>query len=167
MRPLDLNSKVFGRLGVVAKCDPKGDGAIWWDCECQCGQKKEVRGSDLNRGFVQSCGCWKAEMPKTRATHGASGTRLYRIWQAMKDRTGNSNASRYAYYGGRGIYLCQEWHYFEAFQKWSLSNGYRDDLSIDRINNNGNYEPANCQWATQQTQVHNRRSKAEMRGISA
>jgi len=167
MRPLDLMGRQFGRLSVVGMSEPKCDGARWWRCQCECGTEKEARGADLKRGFVQSCGCWREEMPKTRATHGASGTRLYRIWQAMKDRTGNSKASRYAYYGGRGICLCDEWSDFETFQKWSLENGYAEDLSIDRINNNGNYDPGNCRWTTQKVQAGNRRSRSEMKGRQA
>ncbi len=166
MRPLDLLGMEFGRLTVTGRAPPKSDGAVWWQFDCSCGNSSEARGADIKRGFVQSCGCLRHELPKTRATHGASSSRLYRIWQSMKDRTGNSNASRYAYYGGRGITLCREWFDFETFQRWSLANGYQDDLSIDRINNYGNYEPANCRWATQQMQVRNRRSKEEMKGTS-
>jgi len=81
----------------------------------------------------------------------------------MRDRTSNPAASRYAYYGGRGIEVCAEWLSFEAFRDWSLANGYGSKLSIDRIDNSGNYEPANCRWATQQMQVRNRRSKEEMK----
>jgi len=166
MRALDLAGQTFGRLAVVARAERKPDGAIWWRCSCQCGREKDARGSDLKRGFVTSCGCWRREMPKTRQTHGGSATRVYRIWQAMRDRTANPSASRYAYYGGRGISVCEEWQDFTAFQDWALLNGYAPNLSIDRIDNDGNYEPANCRWATQQMQVRNRRSKAEMKGIS-
>lgn len=162
MKPLDLNGRTFGRLTVVGRSDKSPDGAVWWNCRCECGNSKCARGADLNRGFIQSCGCWRREMPTTRATHNGSSSRLYRIWQAMRDRTGNSRASRFAYYGGRGITVCDEWADFSAFQQWALGNGYADNLSIDRINNDGNYEPANCRWATQAEQVRNRRSKSQM-----
>ena len=103
-------------------------------------------------------------MPKTRATHGGSTTRLYRIWQAMHDRTGNPRASRFAYYGGRGISVCPEWSEFAPFQQWAMANGYADNLSIDRYpDNSGNYEPSNCRWATPSQQVRNRRTHSEMR----
>lgn len=161
MKPLVLDGRVFGRLSVVRRSPASSDGAVWWECACACacGEVKAIRGADLKRGFVQSCGCWRKEMPATRSTHGGTNTRLYRIWQAMRDRTGNPRASRYSYYGGRGIAVCAEWQEFEPFQQWSLANGYADNLSIDRIDVDGNYEPSNCRWATQLQQVRNRRPK--------
>lgn len=159
MRPLDLAGMKFYRLMVVGRVLPSPDGAGWWNCICDCGNKKQARAADLKRGFIKSCGCWRAEEPKTRATHGGSNSRIYRIWQAMRDRTGNPKASRYSYYGGRGIRVCEEWEKYEAFQRWAKLNGYADNLSIDRINVDGNYEPSNCRWATQSQQVRNRRPK--------
>lgn len=160
MKRLALDGMTFGRLSVI-DCDGSGpDGAIWWKCACECGTTKSFRGADLKRNFVQSCGCWNSQRTTEKnTTHGGSHTRVYRIWQAMRDRTGNPKASRYAYYGGRGISVCREWQQFEPFREWALSNGYAANLSIDRIDNDGNYEPYNCRWATQQTQVRNRRPK--------
>lgn len=163
MRQLDLTGRSFGRLRIIERMPPQPDGAVWWRCLCECGTEKTARGADLNRGFITSCGCWRKELPKTRSTHGGSSTRLYRIWQAMHDRTSNPKASRYAYYGGRGISVCDEWSEFGPFQEWALSNGYSKELSIDRIDNSGNYEPNNCRWADQVTQVRNRRTKSEMK----
>jgi hypothetical protein len=164
VKALDLSGKSFGRLQVVERISGMPDGAIWWRCRCECGVTKDFRGADLRRGFVKSCGCWRRESPQTRATHGGSGTRLYRIWQAIHDRTSNPKASRYSYYGGRGISVCAEWIEFGPFQAWALASGYSATLSIDRIDNDGNYEPGNCRWATQAMQVRNRRTKTQMQG---
>lgn len=163
MKRLELHGHIFGAL-TVEKCDgPNQEGAITWLCRCDCGNYVSVRGSDLKRGFTKSCGCAVKEILLRRnTTHGGSKTRVYRIWQAMIDRTSNQRASRYSYYGGRGISVCDEWSDFESFRLWAMSNGYSDSLSIDRINNDGNYRPDNCRWATQKMQVQNRRSRAEM-----
>lgn len=158
MRRLDLLGNKYHRLTVVSCAGSGEDGAVWWSCQCECGNTKSFRGSDLKRASIKSCGCWNSDMTTARNTsHGGSHTRLYRIWQAMRDRTGNPKASRYAYYGGRGIAVCNEWQTFLPFQSWALTNGYRATLSIDRIDNDGNYEPDNCRWATQKQQVNNSR----------
>ena len=158
MRRLDLTGRTFGRLAVVACGGPDKRGSILWDCLCECGNRKPIRGADLKRGLVQSCGCWNSEVTSRRnLSHGKSTTRLYRIWQAMHDRTGNPRASNYKYYGARSIKVCAEWTDFEPFAEWAEQNGYESHLSIDRINNDGNYEPLNCRWATQSQQVRNSR----------
>lgn len=93
-----------------------------------------------------------------RVRHGMYGTRIYGIWAAMKARCGNPNYTEYELYGGRGVKVCEEWIDFMNFHEWAKISGYSDDLSIDRINNDGNYEPSNCKWSTPKEQANNRRS---------
>lgn len=156
---LNLLGQTFGRLAVISCGGSDERGAVLWLCNCTCGNEKSARGSDLKRGSILSCGCWNSERTAGKnRSHGYSHTRLYRIWQAMHDRTSNPNASNYRYYGGRGIKVCASWTDFEPFLSWAISNGYREDLSIDRYpDNDGNYEPGNCRWATQSQQVRNSR----------
>ena len=151
MKIVDLTGKRFGYLKVI-----KQDGVIrshkTWLCECDCGNKKVVIGSKLLQGQVKSCGCMH-----NFYGHHQTNTRLYHIWCTMKARCNRKSSNKYKEYGGRGIKLCEEWQSFEPFYEWSLKNGYSDDLSIDRIDVNGNYEPDNCRWATNITQSNNKR----------
>lgn len=101
--------------------------------------------------------CMSCRSVKSNTTHGGKGTRLYNIWKAMRQRCYYEKGARYADYGGRGIRICPEWDDFQIFKDWAEQNGYADNLSIDRKDNNGNYEPSNCQWATQSQQSLNRR----------
>lgn len=133
--------------------DPRG-GALW-ACRCNCGMLRNVRGADLRFGSSVSCGCAKFE--STSRTHGASGSRLHRIWKNMRARCANI---AHKYYGARGITVCTAWNSFEAFRDWAMSNGYADDLTIERVDVDGNYTPTNCEWATRKTQSRNRRMVA-------
>ena len=162
----DLTGERFGRL-VVIGLDDKNTRKTYWVCQCDCGETKTVRSDALLSGATVSCGCKKKEQNCKNLTagkkHYMSGTRLYMIWQGMKARCYNVHNARYHSYGGRGITICDEWkNSFESFMKWAYENGYDDSLTIDRKDNDGNYEPQNCQWATIKEQVNNRRSNIKI-----
>lgn len=136
-------------------------------CRCDCGKVSTVKPTFLLSGAIKTCGekdCpYHKEVLKAMAvTHGGSGTRLYRIYAAMKRRCYKTNDHDYYLYGDRGIKICDEWlNDFGEFRKWAMENGYRDDLSIDRIDVNGNYCPENCRWADAKTQRANQRPRKE------
>lgn len=163
----DLVGIRFGRLTVISRSDdyiaPSGYRTPRWECRCDCGKKVIVLGSNLKRGKTISCGCFSAEsIRKTEnhyVKHGGYGTRLYKIWGGMHQRCYNQNDRKYHDYGGRGIVICDEWkECFESFREWALKNGYESNLSIDRIDNDGIYEPNNCRWATSKEQQNNKRT---------
>lgn len=162
MERIDLTGQRFGRWTVLRYAGYH-NGCAFWECRCECGTIRDVRAAELRYGRSKSCGCFKAEVAaKTTALrstkHGKYNTRMYRIWCGMKKRCSPSCSKHdIERYYGRGIRVCPEWeHDFEAFYKWALSHGYDDSLSIDRIDNDGNYEPSNCRWVTEEVQANNR-----------
>lgn len=149
----------FGRW--VVNSDPFFDenGRRFVHCRCECGNASVQRIDVLRRGSTRSCGCLSREVASAlMRTHGGTGTRLYSIWRGMLDRCTNPREASFPRYGGRGIAVCSEWGTFQTFRQWSLANGYGDDLQIDRINNNGNYEPSNCRWVTFKENARNKRT---------
>lgn len=165
MRLEDLTDRKFGQLQVIERAENGSDGSTRYRCRCDCGGEKIVRAKHLKSGAIDNCGCLHAKRvqeTKLRSgrAHGGSDTRLYRIWEGMKARCYNPNRERYPDYGGRGITICDEWlHDFGAFRDWAMANGYRDDLSIDRKDNDKGYSPENCRWQTVEQQNNNRRPR--------
>lgn len=135
----------------------------YYNCLCDCGNVCIVERQSLKYSNTRSCGCLRSKQLITRNKETASRNgdsvkheRLYDIWGAMFQRCTNPNSKGYQYYGGKGIKICDEWHDWERFKQWSLSNGYQDALTIDRIDTNGNYEPSNCRWVDTIVQANNK-----------
>lgn len=151
----DLSGMRFGHWIVLRRGKNIGN-CVAWLCKCDCGTERLVQGTSLKGGLSKSCGCKKSE--NHFKTHGQSNTRLYSIWQQMKNRTLSPSNHKYNDYGGRGIKVCNEWLTFESFMQWALTHGYSDKLQIDRIDVNGNYEPSNCRWVGKRENMLNRRN---------
>lgn len=152
----------FGKLVVVEKgdnyIDKRGYPRDMWVCKCDCNNTKTILGLNLRSGNSKSCGCaTKENAIKINTKHGMNRTRLHEIWVGMRKRCNNKKCKCYKSYGGRGITVCNEWKDFESFYNWAIVNGYSDNLSLDRIDVNGNYCPENCRWATMKVQMNNTR----------
>lgn len=152
----DLTGQRFGMLTAVSISHRKGT-RTYWNCKCDCGRTRVVSGDHLKRMDNTDCGCTRKHISYSKK-HGMSDSRLYTIWALMKYRCNNPNRKEYADYGGRGIRVCKEWNDPQNFIDWALNNGYSDDLTLDRIDNNSGYCPENCRWVTKSVQMNNRRT---------
>lgn len=161
MRFIDLTGKRFGKLTVLERAPKQHYKGVHWICQCECGNTAIVSSSDLKSGSTNSCGCLRKERMSeynkiNRTKHGKSHLKIYDVWYGMIKRCTNADNKDYPRYGGRGVKVFDEWLNFESFYEWSMSNGYKEDLELDRINNDGNYEPSNCKWVTRKIQNNNR-----------
>jgi len=159
---IDLTGQRFGRLTVLGP--ETGTNRTRWRCLCDCGKETVVGSSfHLTSGNTKSCGCLRRDTARARhLQHGGKGTRLYNIWKNARQRCLNPNATDFILYGGRGIRFDPVWDDFTVFQEWALRNGYTKDLTLDRIDPNGDYTPNNCRWATWEEQRHNQRRCKEV-----
>ena len=170
MRLIDLTGKKFARLTVISKAGHKGKETTW-NCVCDCGASLVVIGRDLRCGNTMSCGCLQIERARdANIKHGGAvrgaKTALYARWEGIKKRCLQPHSKSYKNYGGRGITICKEWRDdFNAFREWAFANGFSPELTIERVDYNGDYCPDNCTWIPKSEQSKNRR-KPERRGTS-
>jgi len=132
-------------------------------CKCECGTDYFTGVRQLRRGKTKSCGCLQREKASITAKthqfrHGQSKTKLYKVWKSMRKRCANPNDRDFQRYGGRGIFVCDEWNEFQSFKDWSDASGYSEGLEIDRSDNDGPYSPGNCKWSTRSEQCNNKSS---------
>lgn len=160
----NLTGQRFGRLTVLGPWPPVPGGRTRWRCICDCGQETIVGSAHhLTSGNTKSCGCLHRDSARNRhLQHGGKGTRLYNIWKNARQRCRNPQNPDYYLYGARGVTFAPVWDDFATFRAWALANGYRDDLTLDRIDPDGDYGPDNCRWATWKEQRRNQRRNKEV-----
>lgn len=177
MNKKNLTGQRFGRLIAIKDSGKRRRNRIVWLCRCDCGNLIEVSSGHLINGHTHSCGCLKKEITikrnklrigknNPRYKHGEYKSRLYHIYHAMRMRCINPKNPAYKYYGKRGIKVCPEWeNNYLPFKKWALVSGYKDNLTIDRIDNNKDYTPENCQWITQSENSRKMNQKRDFRRL--
>lgn len=165
MKKEDLKGRIFGRLFVIKQDNTSK--RVKWICKCECGNYKSISATHLKSGATTSCGCYQKEKAsESNKTHNKTHSSLYNRWKSIKQRCNNPNNKSFPNYGGRDIKICEEWMNFENFYNWAINNGYSKELQLDRIDNNGNYEPNNCRWAKAIDNNHNRRNTVKIDGMT-
>lgn len=162
---IDLTGQRFGRLTVLREFGRRNN-QVCWECRCDCGNIIYVRSYDLRSGHTKSCGCYQIETSteNIKAFHvlqgfdGRTQHPTYQVWKDMMRRCYDPHNSNYANYGGRGISVCEEWKDLQIFQQWALSHGFKKNLQLDRIDNDGNYVPENCRFVTRMENCNNKRN---------
>lgn len=163
--------QIFGRLTVIGEVKNHKPGKLKFKCRCECGVEKEIYACHLNRGTTVSCGCYKNENIRKRSLkHGytcndSSTRNIYLMWNGMLSRCFSVKNKNYKNYGARGITVCEEWKDIHKFVEWVLNNGYNEGLTLDRIDNNGNYQPDNCKFSSYNEQNSNKRNNRKGIGI--
>ncbi|BAQ14673.1 hypothetical protein CBB2_2563 [Clostridium botulinum] len=153
---IDLTGKKFGKLIVIER--DYSSKRTKWICKCKCGKIKSIQAGHLMSGSTTSCGCYQKEKAReANKVHGFTKTSLHNRWKSIKQRCLNPNSQRYKDYGARGITICEEWLDFEKFHEWAIKNGYEENLTLDREDNDRGYCPDNCRWVDYKTNERNRR----------